>query len=138
MAEEERHIDRQPQLLPQRVVELEVVDPQPPVADEPVTAGSRLAAVEQDRARAAGAQQLAAVEVEQVAVLGGDRRSAQLAALELRLLLARGLPRQCLQPRQAFTSGSGQTRLSICSSPGAGAGVDASSASTRSTSGAAR
>ena len=136
MAEEERHVDRQPQLLPQRVVELEVVDPQPPVADEPVTARSRLAAVEQDRARAAGAQQLAAVQVEQVAVLGGDRRAAQLAALELRLLLARGLPRQCLQPRQAFTSGSGQTRLSICSSPGAGAG--ASSASTRSTSGAAR
>jgi hypothetical protein len=134
MPEEERHVDRQPQLRPERVVEREIVDPQPPVADQPVVAGARLAAVEQDRARAAGTQQLAVAQVEQVPVLRLDPRAAQLAALELRLALERRLPGECLEPGQDLTSGSGQTRLSIWISVCCGA----SSASMRSTSGAAR
>jgi hypothetical protein len=83
--EEERHVHRQPQLRPQRVVELEVVDAQPPVADQPVMPCAGSLAVEEDAARPAGAQQLAVAQVEQVAVLVRDRLAAQLAALERRL-----------------------------------------------------
>jgi hypothetical protein len=97
--EEEGHVHRQPQVRPHHVVELEVLEAQPPVPDQPVVARAGTALVEQDRAGAAGAQQLARAQVEQVPVLGLDRRAAQLAALERRLALGRRLAGQPAQPR---------------------------------------
>ena len=59
----------------------EVVQAQPALGHELVAAGAGAVAVEQQRAGPAGAEQLARGELEQVAVLGWDRRVAQLAAL---------------------------------------------------------
>jgi len=65
------------------------VDAQAALGHEPVMARAGRLAVEQDPARAAHAQEVSPVEVEQVPVLGGDRRPAQVAALHLGLALGR-------------------------------------------------
>src|SRR4051794_40442370 len=144
VVEEERHVDGQPQLLPQQVVEREAVEPQPALRHQPVVPGAGRLAVEQQRARPAGAAQLAVAQVEQVPVLGRDRRTAEVAVLELGVGRRGGRSRlggQPLEPRsgersrhQTAGQGPGATRISICSSPD---GAGASSSSMRSTSGAA-
>src|SRR5439155_12609612 len=97
----------------------------------------RRRAVEQQRARPAGALQVAGGELEQVAVVGLDRRPAQLAVLELGDPLRRAALDDLEQPRHQLTMGSGTGQVrSIATSAGAASG--SSSATISSMSGAAR
>jgi hypothetical protein len=81
--EEEGHLHGDPQSVPLELVELEVIEPQAAIREQPVVATSRRSPIEQHRAGPTGAQQLARVQVEQVAVLGWQRLAAELATLLL-------------------------------------------------------
>src|SRR4051812_24475674 len=105
---EERHLDRDPQLLPRHVVELEAGQAKPPVGDEPVMPAAGRAPVEEDLAGAARAHELAVAQVEQVAVLGRYRLAAEVAVLELRRALFGGAPRHLTQPRPAHAAATGR------------------------------
>src|SRR3954454_17664942 len=79
--EEERHVDRDPKLLPGGGVELERLQAIGPVGDQLVVPAARRPVVEEHAAGAAGTAHVLRLEVEQVAMLGGQRRAAELAAL---------------------------------------------------------
>ena len=95
---------------------------QPPLGHEPVVAAAGRALVEQQLARAAGAQHRARLEVDQVAVLGRDRLAAELAALGLLGGLGRA---RCAAPRAICRSRDAVTRPpGAAPSTGSGTSID--------------
>ena len=99
-AEEERHVDRDPQLVPGDVVELEAVEPQPAVGDQPVVAAAGRVAVEQQRCTAG--RRTAARASPGRAGGGARRRSARCtgrSAPATPTRSRRGAARQAAEPR---------------------------------------
>ena len=129
--EEERHVDRDAQVGPRDVVELEVVEPQPAVGDEPVVArrpprrGRTAACTAGTRTSARGV-----LEVEQVAVLG--RRSARRTGRSARCASSRsaaprGAPARCSGERRRQARAPSATRTTPSASTSSGTGSRCSS-----------
>ena len=81
--EEEGHVHRNAQLLPGDVGKHEVVEAEAAIGNQTVMPGAGRAPVKQQRAGAAGTQELPRLKVDQMAVLGLQRRTAKLTALLL-------------------------------------------------------
>src|SRR5436190_773909 len=108
--EEVGHLDRDAKLLPGDVVELEPFQAIGTVGDQLVVPAARRTVIEEHAARAARAAHILRLEVEHVAVVGGQRRPAELAALGNLLALRRLAAGEACEPRRAHAGAPRATR----------------------------